>query len=71
MTIAAQPVFGCERTPDSEDLCTTAGDKIELTSTPSEPTLLQTLKAIEQSGALAFWNDPEEDLYTCSDGEPV
>jgi len=36
-----------------------------------EPTTEQCLRAIEVSGTVDFWDRPEEDLYTDSDGEQV
>lgn len=36
-----------------------------------DPTPEQYLRALETSGTVDFWNRPEEDLYTSSDGEPV
>lgn len=38
---------------------------------PADPTKEQTLRLIEQSGVVDFWDRPEEDGYTKSDGEPL
>ena len=38
---------------------------------PPDPTAEQYLKLIEISGALDFWERPEEDVYSAEDGEPV
>ncbi len=38
---------------------------------PSDPTAEQRMRLIELSGALGFWDDPREDIYTLEDGEPV
>jgi hypothetical protein len=38
---------------------------------PTEPDDAQTLRLIECSGSLDFWNRPEEDGYTADDGEPL
>jgi len=31
----------------------------------------EVMRAIEASGTLDFWNDPEEDVYSEEDGDPV
>jgi len=36
-----------------------------------DPTSEQVLKLLESSGTLSFWNEPEEDVYTHDDGEPI
>ena len=38
---------------------------------PPDPSDEQALKLIEISGTLDFWNRPEEDGYTCDDGESL
>jgi hypothetical protein len=72
MTILqTSPIGGYIPCADQDETDTAAGDKIELSVTPSDPSRSQTLKAIEQSGTLNFWNASEEDIYTSGDGEPV
>lgn len=41
------------------------------TTKPSDPTESQRLRLIELSGVLDFWDDPEEDVYTAEDSEPL
>ncbi len=36
-----------------------------------DPCGVQWMILQERSGAFDFWNDPEEDIYTEEDGEPV
>lgn len=38
---------------------------------PADATPAQTLKLIEQSGTLDFWNDEGEDVYTHEDGQEL
>lgn len=40
-------------------------------SDPPDLTTLEIMQAIEASGALDFWNDPEEDIYNEQDGDAV
>ena len=38
---------------------------------PSDATPLQTMELMEHSGALDFWDHPDEDAYTQEDGEQI
>ena len=38
---------------------------------PQDPSRAQWMKLAETSPGLDFWNDPEEDVYTETDGEPI
>ncbi len=38
---------------------------------PADASTVDQMNAIEVSGTLDFWNDPEEDLYTEKDGDAV
>lgn len=38
---------------------------------PADATPAQTLRLIEQSGTLDFWNDEGEDVYTREDGQEI
>ena len=38
---------------------------------PTDATTIDRINLVEVSGTLDFWNDPEEDLYTESDGDAV
>ena len=38
---------------------------------PAEPTGKQRMRIVEVSGTLAFWDRPEEDVYSLNDGEPA
>ena len=38
---------------------------------PTDATTTDLMNLVEVSGTLDFWNDPEEDLYTESDGDAV
>jgi len=38
---------------------------------PSDPTPEQIRRIVQTSGALDFWDDPAEDLYTAEDGDPL
>ena len=40
-------------------------------SPPADATHMQTLRLIEQSGSLDFWNEEGEDIYTHDDGEAI
>lgn len=40
-------------------------------SEPPDLTIIEIMNAIEASGALDFWNDPEEDIYSEQDGNDV
>ena len=37
---------------------------------PSEPNLIP-YECCRSSGVLSFWDEPEEDIYTFEDGQPV
>ena len=38
---------------------------------PEDPTVEQRMIVVEASGALSFWDHPDEDVYSLEDGEPV
>jgi len=38
---------------------------------PSDPTPDQMMRAVETSGALDFWENPAEDIYSPEDGQPL
>ncbi|MBN2560407.1 MAG: hypothetical protein JXQ75_05695 [Phycisphaerae bacterium] len=38
---------------------------------PSDPTQKQYLRLVELSGALDFWDNPAEDVYSLEDGEAL
>lgn len=38
---------------------------------PDDPTIEQQMHLMENSGVLDFWNRPEENGYTCTDGDPI
>lgn len=38
---------------------------------PPDLTTFEIMKAIEASGTLDFWNDPEEDIYDEQDGDAI
>lgn len=44
---------------------------IRVSNAPEDPTTEQMMRAVELSGALDFWDDEGEDIYTLEDGEPV
>jgi hypothetical protein len=50
---------------------TTSTDAHLVKFPPEDPTIEQRMRLMESSGTLEFWNRPEEDGYTCGDGEPV
>ncbi len=37
----------------------------------ADPTPEQMMRAVEASGVLDFWNDPQEDIYSSEDGQPL
>ncbi|MCP4593297.1 MAG: hypothetical protein GY842_21380 [bacterium] len=39
--------------------------------TPPDATTLDQMNIVEVSGALDFWNDPQEDVYDETDGDAV
>lgn len=45
--------------------------RVEPVPSGGEPTTLEAMRLMEQSGSLDFWKDEAEDLYSTSDGEPV
>ena len=50
----------------------TAADRPTVFSTElEEPDTKQMMQIVECSGSLDFWDDPQEDIYTLDDGEPV
>ena len=52
--------------------CTSAGNQlIHVPDLPSEPTPEQCMRVVEVSGALDFWDRPEEDIYSLEDGQPA
>ncbi len=61
-----------ERVEDAESQ-TVAGNTCMtvVSSSPSEPTPRQWMRLVEMSGTLDFWNDPDEDIYTPEDGQPI
>lgn len=38
-------------------------------TSPPDATTLDQMNAVQASGAIDFWNDPEEDGYTGNDGD--
>lgn len=38
---------------------------------PDDPTPEQRMAIVEASGSLSFWDEPEEDIYSDDDGQPV
>ena len=38
---------------------------------PSDPTIEQSMRLVELSGTLDFWDRPEEDVYSLADGRPI
>ena len=38
---------------------------------PSDPTSTQCMRLVELSGTLDFWDDPQEDIYSPEDGDPL
>ncbi len=51
----------------------TVRDSIEsiFPENPKDATRMQTLKLMEQSGSLDFWQEEGEDIYTCEDGDQI
>lgn len=62
-------------TPDVErdfpNLCTRQNSIIMTIVVPADPSPEQHMAMIEASGTLSFWDQPEEDIYSDDDGEPV
>jgi hypothetical protein len=44
---------------------------ITVVTYPEEPPSDQVMRLVETSGALAFWDAPEEEIYTIADGTPL
>jgi hypothetical protein len=40
-------------------------------SVPDDATTAQYMRVVEMSGVLDFWDEPDEDVYTLDDGEPL
>ena len=38
---------------------------------PKDPNAAQTMRLIESSGSLEFWENDDEDIYSVEDGEPA
>ncbi len=52
---------------DNETITRSGAQTITVTY-PPDPTPQQIMRLQESSGALEFWNAPEEDIYTPDDG---
>ena len=65
MTRTIQPIFVKPVTLNEEELRTQTKyvRTFATFSHPAELTTIEMMHAIEVSGALDFWNDPEEDIY--------
>ena len=50
---------------------TSSDSKHVVVSIPDDPTPEQSMRIVEVSGTLVFWDRAEEDIYTSEDGEPV
>jgi hypothetical protein len=50
---------------------TIASSHVYVPLVPPDPTAEQNLRIIESSGAFDFWNDPQEDIYSLNDGQPI
>ena len=70
--IPAEPMKDDIREAGEEQPETSIGNAIFIpVSAPSDPTCKQSMRLVEQSGVLRFWDDPAEDIYTDDDGEPL
>lgn len=54
-----------------EDLPRTSGGFHLFRFPTDEPNTEDFMRAIELSGALDFWDDPSENIYNQTDGDPV
>lgn len=66
------PIPSDVRETGAEQPETTMGNVIfQVIPGPSDPSEKQHLRLIELSSVLDFWDDPEEDIYTVNDGQPL
>jgi len=70
LPLNGMPIEGDVRKIDANQPETVGGSHF-VRLQPSDPTAEQRMRLIEVSGALDFWDDPREDIYTPEDGEPV
>jgi hypothetical protein len=54
-----------------EQTRTACSDCVIRFSSPADPSAEQSLRLIDESGVLDFWEDENEDGYTATDGEPL
>ena len=80
MSASASALFTFSATQCSdESLCAQSANaelppewKMEIyPNTDHEPSARDLMILQEQSGALDFWNDPAEDIYSETDGDPI
>ncbi len=57
--------------PDGAGQTRTSSSARMVVFPPADPTSEQRMKLIEDSGVLDFWDRPEEDGYTETDGAPI
>jgi len=71
MTTAPQLKFEEVSTVTEEEYITqTSFDGVSATYS-EDITTDDVMRAVDASGVLDFWNDPEEDVYSHDDGDPV
>ena len=70
LPLKGMPIKGDVRQIDANQPETVGGSHF-VHLQPSDPTAEQQMRLIEVSGALDFWDDPREDVYTLDDGEPL
>ena len=56
---------------EDEPLTSSTSEYVCIPQVPADPTPEQTMRIVETSGALDFWEREQEDIYTTEDGEPV
>ena len=69
--IPAQRIESGIREINEDQPETVSGAMILPVGAPSDPTAKQQMRLVEQSGVLDFWDDPEEEVYSDDDGEPL
>lgn len=63
--VAKHVIHKCETTTVSGALL------VRFPPPPKDPTPCQSLRLIEESGTLSFWDSEKEDGYSLDDGEPT
>ncbi|MCH8806643.1 MAG: hypothetical protein IH986_11205 [Planctomycetes bacterium] len=59
------------RLDENEPLTASTSTHVVISNIAADPTPEQSMRIVEVSGTLDFWDREEENIYTADDGEPV